>query len=285
MKRMKLFSRLFLLGLVGCLTVQTTFAQKGIKKLGWQLGAQAWTFNKFTFSEALDKTVACGLKYVEMFPGQKIGGGIEGTTDFHMDAATRAKVLKMVKDHGLTLVSYGVVVPGSEADWKQLFEFAKAMGLENIVSEPNEKDIPMLSKLCDQYKINIAIHDHPKPSHYWNPDILLAAIKGASPRIGACADIGHWTRSGLDPLECVKKLEGHIKEFHFKDLNEKSPEAHDVPWGTGVNNVAAIMEEMKRQHFRGPVSAEYEYNWDNNVPDVTKSAAFFNEEADKLAKK
>ncbi|GAA4318790.1 sugar phosphate isomerase/epimerase [Compostibacter hankyongensis] len=284
MQPMRQWLRICLLtGLCGWFT-QAGMAQKGAAKLGWQLGAQAWTFNKYTFSEALDKIDSCGLKYVEMFPGQQIGGGVEGTTDFHMDAATRKKVQQMVKKHHLKVVSYGVVVPENAEDWKTLFEFAKAMDLENIVSEPKESDIPMISKLCDEYKINVAIHDHPKPSHYWNPDILLAAIKGASPRIGACADIGHWTRSGLDPMECLKKLEGHVKEFHFKDLNVKGPDAHDVPWGTGENNVTAIMAEMKRQHFRGPVSVEYEYNWYGNVPEVKQSVEFFNREADKLAK-
>jgi sugar phosphate isomerase/epimerase len=267
-----------------CIMSQSAFAQKGARKLGWQLGAQAWSFNKFTFAQALDKVDSCGMKFIEAFPGQEIGGGIAGTMDYHMDAATRKAVLKMVKAHGIRLVSFGVVIAKDSADWEQLFKFGKAMGLENIVSEPKESDIPMISRMCDRYKINLAIHDHPQPSHYWNPDILLAAIKGASPRVGACADIGHWTRSGLDPLECLKKLRGHVKEFHFKDLNEKSPEAHDVRWGTGVNNIVAIMEEMKAQHFRGPVMAEYEYNWYDNVSDIKPSAAFFNKEADKLAK-
>lgn len=284
MRKLNVFT-LFVVMILSACYFTSCAQQDAIQKLGWQLGAQAWSFNKFTFSEALDKIDSCGLKYVEAFPGQKIGGGIEGNMDFTMDKATRKKVLDMVKKHGLKLVSFGVVVPKTHEEWEQLFQFAKAMGLENVVSEPEEKDIPFISSLCDKYKINLAIHDHPKPSHYWNPDILLNAIKGASPRVGACADIGHWTRSGLDPLECLKKLKGHVKEFHFKDLNEKSPEAHDVPWGTGVNNIVAIMEEMKRQGFRGPVMAEYEYNWDNNVVDIKESAEFFKKEAGKLQKK
>lgn len=284
MKPKKNIIRLGMLWLLSGAFIQGVSAQGGAKNLGWQLGAQSWSFNKYTFSEALDKVDSCGMKYVEAFPGQEIGGGIPGTMDFHMDAATRTAVLKLLKKHGIKLVSFGVVVPTSAADWQQLFVFAKAMGLENVVSEPKESDIPMISKLCDKYKINLAIHDHPKPSHYWNPDILLAAIKGASSRVGACADIGHWTRSGLDPLECLKKLNGHVKEFHFKDLNEKSPDAHDVPWGTGINNITAIMAEMKRQDFKGPVMAEYEYNWYNNAQDIKESADFFNQQADKLAK-
>lgn len=259
------------------------FSSRGVaQSMDWQLGAQSWTFRMFTFEQALDKIDSCGMKYVEAFPGQTIGGGIPGTMDYHMDRATEKKVLAMVKKHGLKLVSFGVIVPKNSSEWPLLFKFGHDMGLENIVSEPKESDIPLISKLCDKYKINLAIHDHPRPSHYWNPSIVLAAIKGASPRVGACADIGHWTRSGLNPVACLRQLQGHIKELHFKDLNEKSPKAHDVPWGTGVNDIPAVMKELKRQHFSGPVMAEYEYNWYNSVPDVTKCAKYFRMEEKKL---
>lgn len=250
-------------------------AQNPETKLGWKLGAQAYTFNRFTFFEAIDKIDSCGLKYVEAFPGQTIGGGIEGKMDFHMDAATRTKILQKLKEKGIKMVSYGVVNANSDADWRQLFEFGKAMGLENFTSEPAEKYLPLLSKLCDEFKINLAIHNHPDPSHYWNPDIVLAALKGQSKRMGACADIGHWVRSGLDPVECLKKLEGHVIQLHFKDLNEKSKNAHDVHWGTGVSNVDGVIKELKRQHFKGVLSVEYEYNWNNSVPDVTASVKYF----------
>ena len=239
--------------------------------LNWKIGAQAWTFNRFSFAEALDKIDSCDLNYVEAFPGQIIGGGIDGKMDYHMDAVTRQQVLQKLKDKGITLVSYGVVTADNESDWRQLFEFAKAMGLKNIVSEPKESDIPLLSQLADAYHINVAIHNHPNPSHYWNPDIVLNAIKGRSPYIGACADIGHWVRSGLDPVACLKKLEGHIKELHFKDLNERSKNGHDVVWGTGASNIDAVLQELKRQHFSGLISAEYEYHWENNAPEVKAS--------------
>ncbi len=255
--------------------VSTTqlFAQKNPEeKFGWELGSQAYTFNRFTFLEALDKIDSCGLKYVEGFPGQTIGGDIEGKMDFKMEPAKREQILKKLKDKGIKMVAFGVVNANNDEDWEKLFQFAQAMGLENITSEPKESDLPLLSKLCDKYKINIAIHDHPNPSHYWNPDVVIAAMKGQSSRIGACADIGHWVRSGLDPIECLKKLEGHIKGLHLKDLNEKSKSAHDVPWGSGVSNIEGVLAELKRQHFKGVISAEYEYNWLNSAPEVALSA-------------
>src|SRR5690606_9537663 len=151
----------------------------------------------------------------------------------------------------------------------------KAMGIQTITSEPEEEDLPLISKLCDEYKINVAIHNHPNPSHYWNPDIVLAAIKGKSSRLGACADIGHWIRSGLDPIESLKKLEGHVLHSHMKDLNEKSKTAHDVIWGTGISNISGIIEELKRQNFKGMISVEYEYNWRHNAPEVAASVKYF----------
>ena len=248
--------------------------------LGWKLGAGTYTFNHFSLFEAIDKIDSCGLKYVEIFPEHVIGGGTEGTMDYNMDPLVRNNVLKKLNDKGETLIAYGVVTPKSEAAWRQLFEFGKAMGIQTFTSEPDEKDMPLLSKLCDEYQINVAIHNHPYPKHYWNPDTLLAAIKGQSKRIGACADIGHWIRSGLNPVECLAKLKGHVLHVHMKDLEYKAgkddgAEDRDVHWGTGIANVPGVIEELKKQHFKGMISAEYERNWDNNVPDVVASVKYF----------
>lgn len=258
----------------------SSFNQYPETKLGWKLGAQAYTFNLFTFSEAIDKIDSCGLQYAEGFSGQTIGGGIEGKMDYHMNASLRKQVLEKLKEKGITLYAYGVETPDNEADWRQLFEFGKAMGIQTFTSEPEEKDMPLLSKLCDTYKINVAIHNHPYPKHYWKPEIVLAAIKGQSERIGSCADVGHWVRSGLDPVECLKKLEGHVLQLHMKDLNYKEgkddgADDRDVHWGTGVANTDGVIKELKRQNFKGMISAEYERNWTNNVPDVTASVAYF----------
>lgn len=246
--------------------------------LGWKLGAQAYTFNRFTFFEAVDKIDSCGLHYVEGFPGQVIGGGIEGKLDYRMDAATRGEIRRKLEEKGVKLVAYGVVNAESDADWRQLFEFGKAMGIETFTSEPSKNDIPLLSKLSEEYQINVAIHNHPRPRNYWNPDSVLAAIEGQGDRIGACADIGHWVRSGLDPVESLKKLEGHVLHLHMKDLNDREGEEdRDVHWGTGVAKTDGVIEELKRQHFKGMIAAEYESNWENNVPDVKASVNYFRE--------
>ncbi len=39
---------------------------------GWRLGMQAWTFNRFTFYEAVDKTASLGLDWIGAYPCQRL---------------------------------------------------------------------------------------------------------------------------------------------------------------------------------------------------------------------
>jgi sugar phosphate isomerase/epimerase len=157
------------------------------------------------------------------------------------------------------------------------------MGIETLVSEPGEDEFPKLDELCGEYQINVAIHDHPKPSHYWNPDTVLKVTKGLSKRIGACCDTGHWPRSGLNALECLKRLEGRIISFHFKDVDKTGPDAHDVPWGTGVNHVKGMLTEIHRQGVKAVFSVEYEHHWDHSLPEIAQCVAYFDKVSAELA--
>ena len=128
------------------------------EKLGWRLGCQAYSFNQFTFFEAVDKTASLGLHYIEAFPDQPISKSISSRMGVNMTAADRKEVLKKLGDSGVKLVNFGV----GGCDRKH-FEFAKAMGIETLVAEPAESDFDVLDKLCTEFGINIAIHDHPIP--------------------------------------------------------------------------------------------------------------------------
>lgn len=242
----------------------------------WMLGMQAWTFHKDTLFEAIDKTKELGLRYMELFPGQALS---PEQKDVRFDEKASDELIKKVQEKlkaaEVEAVCYGVVQLKDEASARKVFEFARKMGIKTIASEPPQDQIKMLDKLANEFEINVAIHNHPKPSHYWSPDTVLEAIKGCSKRMGACADTGHWTRSGLDPLECLKKLEGKVLDCHFKDLNAKEAKAHDVPWGSGVNKADELLKELHRQGFRGPIMIEYEHNWGKAMPEIKQCIEYF----------
>ncbi|MGI8965321.1 MAG: sugar phosphate isomerase/epimerase family protein, partial [Limisphaerales bacterium] len=109
----------------------------------------------------------------------------------------------------------------------------------------------------------------------WDPNHVLALVKDRDMRIGACADTGHWVRCGLKPVDCLKILKGRIISSHLKDLNEFGKmDAHDVPFGEGVSDVPGILDELKRQHFNGNISIEYEYHWETSLPEVAQCIGF-----------
>jgi len=245
------------------------------EKLGWRLGCQAWTFHQDTLFDAIDKVASLGLHYIEAFPGQRVSAAQSAKIGPGMSADLRKEVLKKLDDCGVRLVNFGV--GGYD---RANFEFAKQMGIETLTSEPkSDEDFDEIEKLCDEYGVNLAVHNHPQPSRYWNPDTVLRVCRGRGKRIGACADTGHWVRSGLVPLECLKKLEGRIISFHFKDVNERGPDAHDVPWGTGVCDAQALLAEIHRQGVKGVFSIEYEYNWGKSLHEIAQCVKFFDQQA------
>lgn len=48
--------------------------QTTAEKHGWKLCMQSYTFHLFSVIEALEKTHELGIKYIEVFPGQKLDG-------------------------------------------------------------------------------------------------------------------------------------------------------------------------------------------------------------------
>ncbi|HOX38427.1 MAG TPA: sugar phosphate isomerase/epimerase [Candidatus Brocadiia bacterium] len=276
-----------------CVTCSTLGAQDkpqgapDAEKIGWRLGTQLWSFNRFTFFEAIEKTASLGLKYAEAFPGQKLSKDKPDVVfDHNIPVEIQREAMQKLKEAGVTIVNYGVVGLGAnEAENRKVFDFARTMGIETICSEPAPEDLPGIAKLCEEYGINVAIHNHPLPTRYWNPDAVLAALKGIeSKRVGACADTGHWLRSGINPIQAMQKLEGKIICYHFKDLNRPGLTGHDVPWGTGKGNARAMLEEIRRQNFKGVFSIEYEHKWTNSLPDIAECVAFFNQTAAELSK-
>lgn len=243
---------------------------------GFAIGCQAYTFNRFTVYEAIEKTASAGGKVIEFYPGQKLSPAEPETKwDHNASPETIAKVKAKLKEHGLIAVAYGVVgLSKDEAECRKVFEFAKKMDIRVINTESVDA-IDTFEKLVKEYDIKVGFHDHPKreqdPDYkMWDPNYILSVVKDRDPRIGSCADTGHWMRSGLNPVDCLRILKGRIMSSHLKDLNAFVRLAHDMPYGTGKADVSAILTEFKAQGFDGPISIEYEYHWENSLPEVTQ---------------
>ena len=103
------------------------------------------------------------------------------------------------------------------------------------------------------------------------------------PHIGVCADVGYWMRSGIDPVDAVKTIGQRLFVVELHDLNARSPEGHDLPWGTGAGETEAFLREVHRQGIRPKMfGLEYSYDWYDSMPEVAQCARYFDEIAQEL---
>ncbi len=239
---------------------ETDYASVRIKN--FPFASEAWTFRKFTFFETVAKLKELGVRGLEAFPGQALAAEFPGARFGEaMTPEQIAKTKDVLAAAGVTLYGYGVVDIGrTEAEMRKVFDFARTMGIRILVCEPEDDDFTLLEKLVAEYDIKIAIHNHPAPSKYHLPETVFRHVDGKDPRIGSCADSGHWMRGMIDPREAFKLLEGRILDVHLKDRNGfgTGPGVDDVAWGAGAGTIRDLLAELTLQDYDGWLTMEYE---------------------------
>jgi len=268
-------------------SAQLTPAHRAQENLGWRLGVEAYTFHKFTLFEAIEKTAQLGVPFMGGLSFQKVGGGIPknfapGLTDDEL-----RQIRLKLDEAGVRLLTYYLQdIPGEEEACRRVFEFGRQIGIETFMSEPKPEALGVIEKFCDAYDLNVALHNHgPKASPvYWRPEGVLEACKGRSRRLGACADLGYWMRSGIDPLQAVRLLKDRLITVQMHDLNERSAQGHDVPWGTGAGGAEAFLREIHRLGVQPTMwGLEYSHNFLESMPEVASCIEFFNRVSRQLA--
>ena len=248
------------------------------RKIGWRLACQLYTLRDRSFYEALDVIAKLGIRNVEpcfFLPLSKENPDLK--TSESLPPNMRRELRKRLDDYGIKMVNYYAPVDSKTEAFRKIFDFAKEIGVKTLVAEPPTEVFDKIEELCNEYEINLAIHNHPKSpdSKYWRPENVLEVCEGRGKRIGACPDTGHYVRSGLDPVECLKKLKKRIISLHLKDVAESGrPEARDVPLGTGKANYNDVLKELYAQRFRGVMTIEYEHLSPQLVEDVEKCVKF-----------
>lgn len=249
---------------------------------GFVLGCQAYMFHRFTAFEAIEKTAAAGGKAIEFYPGQPLSpDDRKSKVDATATDESIEKLKAKAKQHGLLIVNFGVVaIPKDEAGARKVFDFARKIGVRAITIEPSPDQIDLIEKLIKEYDIAAGIHCHPKRAAHpeynlWDPHYVFSLVKDRDRRFGVCADVGHWTRSGVDAVAGLKVFQGRVISVHLKDIVESgNPDAPDLPLGLGVTNVKGILRELRRQKFDGNISIEYERDWENTVPDIAQCVGY-----------
>ncbi len=292
---MKKINYLFLLGMfafAACVNIQssgsnndsTSTTASSVNPSDWKFGVALWTFHDVNFPQSLDKVDSAGLVYIEPNTFHDAGPEFKDSTIGQLSMASIDKLKAMIEQKGLKVESLYIVGDSTMASWKKQFDIAKEFGVQYVTTEPPLNMWNSLDSLAGAYGIKIAIHDHWLGfSHYWNPDTTLMALKD-HPNFGVCADLGHWPKSGINPLDAVKKLSGHIIGIHLKDIAAyNNPALKDVVVGTGVVDFPAIFTQLKKQGFNGHIYIERDsIEPGGNLQSVIREKNYYNDQISKM---
>lgn len=235
---------------------------------GLPMGIQSYSLRGFDVDKAMDIIAEnLDLHFVEMFRAH-----FPVTTDQAVIDTMKAKL----KAHHLTLSAHGV--QGFTADHaknEEFFKFAKAAGFKNLSADPTPDSFDSLEKLVKQYDLRIAIHNHGPGARFDKVADCLKAVEGRDERIGFCADLGHFIRSGEDPVKLLLAMKGRVWGVHLKDFAAPKKDAEGVVLGKGLLDVAGVFKALKAIKFPadGALSLEYEENPKNPIGEIQECIA------------
>jgi inosose dehydratase len=249
----------------------------------YPLGIQSYTLREFDRAAALKRIQDLGLHYVEFY--QK-----------HVPVDAKPDQIKAIvkecKDFDITPIAYGVQrFTKNNDENKKLFEFGKALGITTFSADPEPDSFDSLDKMCEEYKIAIAIHPHGpqgKTLHRWySAQKIMKAVKDHNALIGSCLDTGHLIHSAippfnekLDPAEQVRVMGARNFGLHLKDHDNRTEV--DVVFGKAALDVVSVLKALKEVKFKGYISIEYEANPTDPVPDVKACVEVYKESVKKL---
>jgi len=242
----------------------------------FKMGIQSYSLRHYEADEALAKSKELGLKFWESFSKHFPVTG---------DAAKLAEYKKKLSEAGITLMAYGVqrFTKNTDENRKQ-FEFARAMGITSLSADPDPDSFDSLDKLVDEYKINIAIHNHgPDDKKYGKIEQVSAAIRNHHERIGACVDTGHFLRADEDPVKAIEAFGPRTYGVHVKDV-KKLPDGKKqfTIAGKGDLDLVGCLKQLARLRFAGCLSLEYEENEKNPIADIEQCLAAVRDAVKKL---
>src|ERR1039458_6510839 len=104
------------------------------KTSGFAIGCIAYTFDRFTLLESLEKTAEAGGKVIELCAKTKLSKEEPNVAfDYHASAQTVQKVEDKLTQCKLKAVTYAVIpFPPDEVEARKLFAFVKMMGIRAI---------------------------------------------------------------------------------------------------------------------------------------------------------
>jgi len=249
------------------LKLKDTTAAKPFK--GLKVGVATYTLTKQfkTADEAIKAINRVGLNFCSIK---------EGHLSFKTTADERKAIVEKFKAAGVAPLSVGnITLKNDEAQVREMFQYAKDVGVPVMVCAPAKDALPICEKMVKEFDIKMAIHNHgPEDKNFPGPADVMAAVKDMDPRMGCCIDVGHTARAGADPAEAIESIGARVYDIHLKDLARIDRRSYGIECGRGVLDIKAILAALLKINFQGHVGFEHEINMADVLPGLSEDAGY-----------
>ena len=228
------------------------------------VGIQSYCFRKFTLEKTALLLAQCGIDTLEI-------------SRIHLDVINTEVVpdiaMSVLADIGIQISAYGSNrLTNDEDKLRRIFGFAKRFGIKVLTADPDHDALDLISRLCDEYGIKVAIHNHGRDDmRHGRASMLKEILDTTANNIGVCLDTGWMIDAGDDPVAFADANMSRIYGIHLKDFSyDTSGIRHETLIGEGLLELESLLRILKVHDYTGNITIEYEKNPDDPVPDLKK---------------
>jgi type 1 glutamine amidotransferase len=171
--------------------------------LGWKTALPAGASRNATFMEAAATADSLGLAFIEGFSDQKVSAQFPKNLDYHLSTDEVGAVKNRLAELKLKMPAYRVTTLGPDENGRKTFEFAKSLGVETIVADPEPASLAAIGKLANEFAINVATSAR-------DPKTLATTLQNLDPRIGASVDLGVWAKQSVKAAAGLELLKDRL---------------------------------------------------------------------------
>jgi inosose dehydratase len=221
------------------------------------IGVGAFSYHLLSLDDMIAQLTVNQVREIEMSRGEFMlmkppTGDMVETARRKLDSA------------GIRCVSYYTATIKDAQDLEYAIRYAKILGAQNVSGDATGPILQEIDRRFTEADLTFGIHNHwfPQKFAYESADDVLRALSTLSPTVGSTLDVGQMAACGHDPVDAIRRLRSRLKLVHLKDVQAPGAE-HNVPLGTGVANIPAVLNELRSIHFPHLVAIEFEKDSDD----------------------
>jgi len=257
--------------LVAAVCMQIAVAQKPNSKFGGvQIGTITYSYRDMpdkSLEGILNYIVQSGISSVEL-----MGGAVEQFAGLPKDRDEQRQwrttvsmdkfkeIKKMFNDRGVNIH----ILKLGDSKWSDeeidyAFKACKALGAKGISMEISEEAGKRMAPFADKHKLYVILHNHGQAE---NPNFSYDSALAFGPRVMLNFDVGHhYSATGENPCELIKRLNKRIFSIHVKDKTWEGTykESKNLSFGEGQTPVVEILQLIQKEKYPIICDIELEY--------------------------